>query len=71
VQITKNFWRATIILLLYCLLVDFYRQRISANILLLLLLNKLRLYADDDDGGGGDGDVANQTAGYMKPNCPE
>ncbi len=60
--------------LLYRLFVDLYRQRINANILLLLLLDELRLYADDnsngDDGGGGV-DVANQTAKYRKPDCPE
>jgi len=71
VQITKNFQKTTITLLLYCLLVDLYRRRVNANILLLLLLNKLRLYADGDGGDDRDGDVANQTAGYMKPDCPE
>ena len=48
-----------------------HRQRVSANILLLLLLNDLRLYADGDSRDGGGGDVANQTAGYRNPDCPE
>ncbi len=47
------------------------RRRVSANILLLPLLNNLRLYADGDGGGGEGDDVANQTAGYRKPDCPE
>jgi len=69
VQIAKYFREAAVTLLLYRLLVDLYRRRVSsAAILLLLLLNELRLYADGDGGGG---DVANQTAGYMKPDCPE
>jgi len=68
VQIAKNFWGATLTLLFYRLLVDLYRRRVSANILLLPLL---RLYADGGGGGGGGGDVANQTAGYRKPDCPE
>ncbi len=67
----KNFWRATLTLLLYCLLVDLYRRRVSANILLLLLLNELRLYADGGGESDGGGDVANQTAGYRKPDCPK
>ena len=58
-QIAKNFWSTTLILLLYCLPVDLYRERVSANILLLLLLNNLRLYADGDDGGDGHNDIAN------------
>jgi len=60
--------------LLYRLPADLYRQRVSADILLLLLLDELRLYADGGGGGGGgggSGDVANQTAGYRKPDCPE
>jgi len=55
-----------VVTLFYCLFVNLYRQRVSANILLLLLLNKLRLYADGGGGGGRDGDVANQIAGFRK-----
>jgi len=58
-------------LLLYRLLVDLYRRRVSADILLILLLNELRLYADGGGDGNKGGDVANQTAEYMKPDCPE